>query len=379
MRNRGRMLKFPRTVLIVGVACVLILSGVSLSKWQSAAQPRIDVALLTLSFVDTRMLPEQAHGHADTGAVRNVVEKQRLAAEAEATGVAAEQKKFALEAAALGPATEPMQSNDAIAVVAAATILQSPVQSTGAETARDCSAADVTAEALPAGQSQITVTSPCRKSEPIQLTDGAMTMTRSLDGNGRATAVIDVLMPQSTPIVVTFNDGQSRDVVALTGAPAGVTKVAVIWQGPVDLELHAFEYAALPAEPGHVWSGAKSSHEETLRRTRGDSRGHGFLTSSSEPGAAGGRMQVYSFVHTADAPKGIVTMRPDYASRGELPAGDFCGSGQFSTVAFDVLIRSGTGDIRQERGVIPSARCGEKLDPGARLIGGAVPDIRVRN
>jgi hypothetical protein len=89
-------------------------------------------------------------------------------------------------------------------------------------------------------------------------------------------------------------------------------------------------------------------------------------------------LQVYTFVNTDASRPGIIAMRLDYTSRGSLPEGQTCGNGELSQIPYEVITRDRSGQIRREANVIPAAKCGERLSETARLLQGAVPDLRVR-
>ena len=264
-------------------------------------------------------------------------------------------------------------------VVASAQVPTLPTPRAAATPEQTCAAAQLTADGLASGQSRISLSSPCRKTQSVKLTYGPIELDQTIGADGKLAVVLDMLFDAQQPVVAVFADGSKQSVTPVGLDLDKVTKVAIVWQGPADLEMHAFEYAAFENEPGHVWSGAAQTGDEAKKRTAADGRGHGFLSTLGAPGSKGGRVQVYTFVHSAGGEPGVVAMRLDYASRGAVPKGDACGSGHLSSVNFDVIVRERGGVERVESNVIPAANCGEALARTVRLMAGAVPDIRVRN
>ncbi len=352
-----------------------------------------------LADADAARVQQEQKRVAEADAERRAAEEKKRLAEAEAARVQQEQKRVAEADAERRAADETRRLAEAEAarrsveqakqvpgpepaapiVIASAQTPTLPPAAMTATLNAACDAAKLTAEALPAGQARIQVSSPCRKTQAVKLTYGPIVLERALGADGQFAFVLDVLFDTRQPLVASFADGRSETVVPSGLDIDNVTKVAVFWRGPVDLELHAFEYAAHEGEAGHVWSGAAQSSDETIKRIAADGRGHGFVTNVGASGSIGGRMQVYTFLHAPGGEPGVITMRLDYASRGAIATGDACGSGRLGSVDFDVLVRERGTAERLESNVIPAASCGEILARPVRLLAGAVPDIRVRN
>ena len=94
-----------------------------------------------------------------------------------------------------------------------------------------------------------------------------------------------------------FQDGPLLPIQLRTLDLDRITMVAVVWKGGVNLDLHAFEYAAKLSDENHVWAGAPSSRWQAEERKRRDSRGHGFISFASDGSSEGDQIEVYTFVH----------------------------------------------------------------------------------
>ena len=246
-----------------------------------------------------------------------------------------------------------------------------------------CGTPTVKTTALEAGQMRIAVSSPCRAAQTFIWTYGGAEFAAALDGAGRQDILVDAFAGTSTAVEVKFNDAT---VLALSVEALDldkVSKVALLWHAPVDLDIHAFEYAALPGSSGHISSATPSSLLTAREWIEKSGRGHGYLsTHSTVSGRAHSgreRLAVYTFLHKEGQAFGLVTTAVDFATRGERPAPPYCGKESQSEIAFRIMTWSRHGQVSLEPGVIASAECGQTLAPSARLNPAAMPTIRIRN
>ena len=154
----------------------------------------------------------------------------------------------------------------------------------------------ITTKALPAGRMQVLLASSCRAGETLTWRYGGTERQLKLDGEGRADLTVDAFAGTSMSIEMVLADGTRVELPLEAENLGGVTKVALVWRGPADLDLHAFEHATAPGKAGHVWSGAASSAVDASRNSARGPRGAGFLSTSPASGG-GDRVAVYTFVH----------------------------------------------------------------------------------
>src|SRR5262249_12397803 len=154
------------------------------------------------------------------------------------------------------------------------------------------------------------------------------------------------------------------------------SKVAIVWSRTVDLDLHAFEYAAAFGSPGHVWAERPRSFDAAavLR----DGRGHGFMSTVGAGGGVGMDVEVYTFVHPHDQAPGLGKLAGDCASGGLKPAGRFCGGGDLAEVRFKAYVLERGSTLRVlDLGFAP-VPCGTEINPGARFNARLIPDLVIR-
>lgn len=242
-----------------------------------------------------------------------------------------------------------------------------------------CPDAVLSAQPLPGGRSKVSIQSPCRQGQNVSLQYGPIVTQRMLDDKGGAEFIADMFLGSDVETGVLFTDGKQQHLQLAAGDLDQVIKVAVIWNAPVNLDLHAFEYAASPGEPGDVWSGAPRDAATAAALITQDDRGHGFVSSADDGKGTGPKAEVFTFLQSKHQSRGAIAMALDYETRGSEPSGDACGSGRYAEVPIEVVVRNPGGAVSKQDGIISSMPCGKALSADARYQTGVVPDIRIHN
>ncbi|MFV2035220.1 MAG: hypothetical protein ACC631_08955, partial [Halocynthiibacter sp.] len=89
------------------------------------------------------------------------------------------------------------------------------------------------------------------------------------------TGALDISIPvlaQDARFVVTFRDGTTAEATVSVPELQDYDRVAMVWSGQTDINIHALEFGARYGEGGDVWAGAPRS-AEIASHARG-----GFLT-----------------------------------------------------------------------------------------------------
>lgn len=244
--------------------------------------------------------------------------------------------------------------------------------------AEGCGAAEINTTPLPAGRMAISIDgTSCRGSEPVTIVYAGASIVRQLDEAGKLAFTLDCFGGTSSKVAISFADGASGaiDVAALDLGK--LSKVAVIWRAPVNLDLHAYEYAAAHGEPGHIWAASPSSPDDAWEKTLATRRGHGFITADDGTGE-GEKVEVYTLWHHEDQTSGAIELALDFESRGDTPSGDMCGSGQLSEVAFEIVMLSRHGEVTRQQAVMLPMECGATLASSARYNKSVIPVLRIR-
>ena len=228
----------------------------------------------------------------------------------------------------------------------------------------------MTLEVRHAAETIVGVTAPCHAATVAELSYSGLRLAVPLDGNGQGVVRVQGFEP-NTPALLTFNDGTALDFELPFKGVDRVSRVALAWDAPVELELNALEYGAAPGTPGHVRPGLARSFEEVRRS------GGGYLTVWHPVGGLGQSLQVYSWYHRSGESAGVVKLLLDFVSRDRDRLAATCGDGPAAAPQF-IVLRSEGG--RPERPVIRQLaplECGRVAAQGRdnRLISGAVDDL----
>ncbi|MCG8597406.1 MAG: hypothetical protein MI785_23960 [Kiloniellales bacterium] len=242
-----------------------------------------------------------------------------------------------------------------------------------------CGEPTITVLPLSGGRTQFSITDPCRAGQTVTFTYVGVPFQRRMDSAGRLDFILDCFAGDGSPVQIGFQDGSTFSRNAVARDMGRVSKVSVLWSANVNLDIHAFEYAAGFGKPGHVWAAAPSSPEDARSMARAEGRGRGFISHVSDGGNAGSHLEVYTFWHHRRQNSGVVRLALDYASRGSMPEGETCGNGRMAEVEFLVLKLSRGGEFSRTDGVFEAAACGATLSEQARYSTKAIPDLFINN
>ncbi|MEO1611219.1 MAG: hypothetical protein AAFU55_02515, partial [Pseudomonadota bacterium] len=219
---------------------------------------------------------------------------------------------------------------------------------------------------------QVAIVSDCRPGAPFVIEHAGLSFSGRLDAGGGGSIAIPV-MAEDGVAAVRFQDGSGeRFSLNYNWRELELTlRVAVAWTDPVDLDLHAFEYAAPFGADGHVWEERPSG----FRRVRRS--GGGYLANYPSATEGGQSVEVYTFWANSRARRGVARIALDHASRGDIPDGAYCAGGPLASPEY-VVVRSERGDVKStSRGRFSAAECGLALTQDARYASGALRDLRI--
>jgi hypothetical protein len=224
----------------------------------------------------------------------------------------------------------------------------------------------------------LVITAPCLAERPVEIRYADIALSRQLDGTGRLAMNLDLFAGSGHEVTVRLSDGTERRLPANGHELDRITKVAVIWRAPVNLDLHVLEYGARHGEDGHLWARAASTVEAARRATDAAGRGRGFISSHDGAATIGDKIEVYTLLHSERQASGSIGLVIDYESRGSLPAGDTCGDGANAEVDFVLVTFARDGRTTRQHGALARIDCGVALTTEQRLAVGSLPDLRVR-
>jgi len=348
------------------------------------AQRKADEDKRVAAEAEAKKKADEATRLAALEAQRKADEDKRLAAEAEGKKKADEATRLAAleaqrkadetaRAAALAAQTRAAPAQQTVALIPQVVPAQ-PAAGAPVGTGAPCEATKAQISYLAGGVLRAVIASPCRKGQPVSVSYGGTKTVRKIDANGNAKFDVDLFLGNSQPVALSYLGGHTETVQPAAGDLADVFKIALIWDAPVNLDLHAFENGALAGKSGHLWAGSAGTPNAAKAQLTDNGRGGGFVSLSDDGAHEGSKVEVYTFYRSAEQPTGVVAMSLDYASRGDTPSGEYCGTGAHARVTYETVTWSPKGTTARERGAIASAACGVPLS--SRLIRDAVPDLQ---
>jgi hypothetical protein len=218
------------------------------------------------------------------------------------------------------------------------------------------------------------VISPCHSESVAELSYSGLRLAIPLDRDGIG-SVLAVGFEANSAAIVRFAGGETISFDLPFKGIDKVERIAVVWDLPIALELHALEFGAKPGDSDHV-SPKNPRDFGDVRRSGG-----GFLNAYRSYAGVGQNAQVYTHWKRRGGTSGIVKLMIDFASRNRDRLEGTCGDGVYAAPGF-VVLRSTAGRlerpiIRRLAAIDCSRVSGEIGDK--RLIPGAIDDLVVTN
>ena len=150
----------------------------------------------------------------------------------------------------------------------------------------------------PAATLRVLLKAPCARNESVTVRHGLLNASGVTDGTGR----FDMRLPalETKSMVSVDVAGHTLDATLEIPDAESFQRVVLLWNGPQNLRLNAFEFGARRNEMGHVWAGAPKT---PTRASRGSG---GYLTEiTSNSGRSG---EIYTYPTGRSSSKGVVRL-----------------------------------------------------------------------
>ena len=157
---------------------------------------------------------------------------------------------------------------------------------------------------------QATLSSPCRPDTPFTVDHAGLRFTGTTDLDGVADFIIPAMASNAT-VSVSFGDGAFTVAQAEVENMSRMTRVAIVWDGDVDFDIHAFEYGAEPESIGHIRPGYRRDYRSARRA------GGGYLTQLGPSVGIGARAEVYTIFESSRTKEGLIDLEVRLASVGD--------------------------------------------------------------
>jgi len=227
-----------------------------------------------------------------------------------------------------------------------------------------------------AGVAHFDVLVPCRKQHSFQLIyDEQYVFNYQTDQYGKSHIDFDLFLG-TRPTQIRFEDGLNSTLTLPTSKNtlSKLSKAAIIWNSPVNLDLHVHEFAAEAGQKkGHIWQ-QNPNNQSTAIKT-----GRGYLTQYSAEHTQGSNIEVYTFFHTENSRTGIIDLKVDFESRGTIPKAPFCGKGKHASPSYQTILLTPNKAPQRRSMRIQAAPCEQKLSQDVRYLSSAFPgNLKIR-
>lgn len=361
-----------RRSIQVSLICLSIAAGpgVAAAQTGTGTEETRQGAANTSAEEELRQLSDEAE------ALRRTIEETRRRAEEERRRLMEDTEALRKAEEAQREAEAKLKEREAEALARANAAAEQP-KPEGGEACQPGQSFEVKNSAEPGGLIKIEILSECRAGQAFTIAYGPYTFIRTLNGDGRGSFTLDLFLGLEKPLELRLEDGTREPIAKPKMDFSGLSKVALVWKAPVNLDLHALEYLAAPASEGHIRPDAPSSYEAALKAAT-PAKGRGFLSSSMGEDHAGDKVDVYTFVHVPEQRRGIVSLFVDFETRANKKSPDTCGDGENASVKFDILRLVRGKQQRREHVAIAPLSCDEDLSGPSRYFRYGIRDLRIR-
>src|SRR5215475_517222 len=212
-----------------------------------------------------------------------------------------------------------------LAVTVLGAVLTPPLPSYAATA--PCPAPTIEVASRPGGQLHFKIQSPCRKGELVIGRYGEFVIMERFDAYGKMEFQLDCFLG-NREFDLTFMDNWSAANRPCSAVEIALTKVAIVWQDHVDLDLHAFEYAASPGSDYDLSERNPGSYETAQSTYARSGRSHGFMSTVSDGQRLGHNVEVYTLVRHSAEPRGLIALAVGLGSHDDIAGHESCSNSQ---------------------------------------------------
>lgn len=236
-----------------------------------------------------------------------------------------------------------------------------------------CAAPQIEVASQIGGQRQFKIRSPCRKGELVIARYGELVIMERFDGNGNLAFQLDCFQGDREVDLIFLNNWRTTNR-SCSAVESALTKVAIVWQDRVDLDLHALEYAAPPGSDYDRSARNPGSYQTAQSDYLNSGRSRGFMSTVSDGQQLGHNVEVYTLVRHPNEPRGLIAMAVALGSRDNVASRDSCSNGRRELrVDLDVYVLERGTKLRSYERTFAAPPC---RDAG-RFVTNLVPNIRL--
>ena len=195
----------------------------------------------------------------------------------------------------------------------------------------------LTFDIKPFAQTVVAVNAPCAAGTVATVSYGEITLALPLDRAGNGSLTVPGF-ERSSAARLKFADGKVERFELPFSGISKVARIALVWDGDIELDMHALEFGSVPFAEGDVHEG-NPRDQDAVRRSGG-----GFLQTYAPVRGFGQNVEIYSHVISRKGEGGVVELYVDYVSRNRDRLAETCSEGRLARPKLTVL-RSERGEL----------------------------------
>ena len=162
--------------------------------------------------------------------------------------------------------------------------------------------ATLSARNMAAAMVDLALSAPCEAGARVTLHHNGMMITEQMDASGQLSVQLPALSVTAV-FMAAFDSGLTAMAKTEVTSIDIYDRVVVQWQGPGEMQIHAFEFGANYGDAGHVWAEAPRSLEQAALGKGGFVTEHGRAMPDQDL-----RAQVYTFPSGTAAQSGDILL-----------------------------------------------------------------------
>lgn len=199
----------------------------------------------------------------------------------------------------------------------------------------------------------IRIRSECRRGQKVRATYGYTEFQAQFDAEGAAKFDIVLTEPKGE-VVLQYTDRAQEKVDATFASLPVVLRISILWDTPVDLNLHVVEPRGIVGGMGDAAVVMPGAASRTLGKIDLNDDGLGF----------GPFQESYVLANRLQSPDVTFWIGVENASRGRVPAGAHCQGGEYAKVPLTIVVAD-RGVIKKRNFELVPQPCGLTLDDRA--------------
>jgi hypothetical protein len=221
-----------------------------------------------------------------------------------------------------------------------------------------------------AGITDVIIESPCHAGTAAELSYENLRFGIAIDAAGVGSFAA-VGFQQASDATLRFAGGEDIEFNIPFLDTERFDRIALVWDLPIKLELHAFEFGARPGSAGHIRAKNPRNHRDVRRQ------GGGYLIEYQPVSGVGQSVDIYTYWHRSGSQTGVVKLALGIDAPKGAAGAAFCGDGAIARPDF-TIVRSVAGRLERSQSLrLAPLDCAALAGAANRYISDAVDDLIV--